>query len=223
MGISVMGSSGAGKSYFINTILKANKMRVGTSLTSCTKELDFGHIENIEGYSSLKDHRIVLIDTPGFDDTHTASLRKIVTWLKKSYQNKEKLGGIVYLHDISQNRLNNTARQYIRIFQDMCGNDALKYVVFTTTCTKRTRDSEIADHLRELKAIHWKSLIEKGASVHRFDQGFESAWAIIDSILSTIEKLGQNGTILQIQKDMHEGKTTYDAFAGKYAVFQKPR
>jgi len=86
--ILVMGVAGAGKSYFINTVLKTEKMMVGNDLDTCTKDLDFGYIEEIEGHPSLKGHRIVLIDTPGFDDPYkddSETLEKIVTWLKKSY------------------------------------------------------------------------------------------------------------------------------------------
>jgi len=62
-------------------------MVVGRSLASCTIELDFGYIETIEGHPLLQDYRIVLIDTPGFDDTYKsdfAILEKIANWLKDS-------------------------------------------------------------------------------------------------------------------------------------------
>jgi len=62
-------------------------MKVGRTLESCTTELDFGYIETIEGYPLLKDYRIVLIDTPGFNDTPKDStiLKKVATWLENSY------------------------------------------------------------------------------------------------------------------------------------------
>jgi len=63
-------------------------MGVGRSLASHTSELGFGRIETIEGHPLLQEYRIVLIDTPGFDDTHKtdfAILTKIATWLKDSY------------------------------------------------------------------------------------------------------------------------------------------
>ena len=63
-------------------------MLVGRRLESCTTELGFGYIETIERQPLLKEYRIVLIDTPGFDDTHKtdfAILTKIATWLENSY------------------------------------------------------------------------------------------------------------------------------------------
>ena len=62
-------------------------MVVGRGLASCTTELAFGYIETIEGHPLLKEYRIVLIDTPGFDDTYKtdfAILEKIANWLKDS-------------------------------------------------------------------------------------------------------------------------------------------
>ena len=62
-------------------------MVVGPGLASCTTELELGYIESIEGHPLLKDYRIVLIDTPGFDDTYKtdfAILEKIANWLKDS-------------------------------------------------------------------------------------------------------------------------------------------
>ena len=63
-------------------------MAVGRSLASHTSELGFGYIETIKGHPLLRDYRLVLIDTPGFDDTlktDVAILTKIATWLKDSY------------------------------------------------------------------------------------------------------------------------------------------
>jgi GTPase Era involved in 16S rRNA processing len=62
-------------------------MRVGGDLTACTTELDVGYLETIEGYPSLN-HQIVLVDTPGFNDSYiedAQTLEKIATRLKQSY------------------------------------------------------------------------------------------------------------------------------------------
>jgi len=64
-------------------------MKVGSDLRSCTTEIDIGYLETIEGYPSLvKDYRIVLVDTPGFNDSELEDfqiLEKIAAWLRQSY------------------------------------------------------------------------------------------------------------------------------------------
>ena len=91
-------------------------MRSGSSLASCTKQ-----IEAVRAFEHPKyANRLVLVDTPGFVDTH----RSISDWLKKTYFSLSsflflccilfiiyrykkgiKLAGIVYLHKITDNRM----------------------------------------------------------------------------------------------------------------------
>jgi hypothetical protein len=55
--------------------------RVGCSLKSCTQKIEPSII------TPPNDRRIVLVDTPGFDDTFiddTEILRRIAIWLAKS-------------------------------------------------------------------------------------------------------------------------------------------
>jgi len=70
----------------------------------------------------------------------------------------------------------------LNLFQAFCGDDALKNVVLATTkWSRKTEHSE--GHQQQLESKHWKSLIDKGAKVCRFDQSEESAWAVINTIL----------------------------------------
>jgi len=60
-------------------------MVVSGGLKSCTTEPD---VATIDQYSPPDNYRLNLIDTPGFDDTietDFAILKKISTWLEKSY------------------------------------------------------------------------------------------------------------------------------------------
>jgi len=87
----------------------------------------------------------------------------------------------------------------------MCGDGAFGSVIFATT--KWDRKNQYAEkHQRQLETEYWKSLIKKGAQVHRVDRGHESAWAIIDTIISTVE--------------VHGGMTTSERAAGKYIASQ---
>ncbi|KAG6852993.1 hypothetical protein H0H87_009008, partial [Tephrocybe sp. NHM501043] len=82
-------------------------------------------------------HRIVLIDTPGFNnasmDDETV-LGLLTHWQSQFYaKTSTRLAGIIYLHDITQKRLPRPG-QYDKVFKLLCGTDnwALKVVLATT-------------------------------------------------------------------------------------------
>jgi len=208
--IPVMGATGAGKSFFINTVLKQQIMVVGRDLQSCTSELGFGYVETIAGYPELRGYRIVLVDTPGFDDTHEvdfAILERIATWLKESYKKGAKLGGVIYLQDISAPRFTGTAKRNLQMFRSMCGDDVLDHVVLGTT--KWALNVPDSEHRHgQLESEYWKPLIESGANVRRFDNTYKSAWSFVDTIISSRMKNNLNQTVLLIQKELVDKKLT---------------
>jgi len=73
---------------FIN-YLKGEKdyVKVGYELTSCTAHLTSVKLEPSKHLKNLKGHRVVVVDTPGFDDTDVGDveiLRRIAKWLEDS-------------------------------------------------------------------------------------------------------------------------------------------
>ncbi|KAF5322728.1 hypothetical protein D9619_000410 [Psilocybe cf. subviscida] len=117
--ILILGETGVGKSTFINAAEPIGKMAVvGHSLESCTTEPEGYLIEDNK-------RRVVLVDTPGFDDSNIERedddiLRVIITWLQDALRRDEnaKLAGIIYLHDITNvgrraPRLVDASRLYI--------------------------------------------------------------------------------------------------------------
>jgi hypothetical protein len=62
-------------------------MQVGHDLKSCTNTLQHTYISDIPNRPTLKGRRIVIVDTPGFDNTCTEDkeiLRRIAVWLASS-------------------------------------------------------------------------------------------------------------------------------------------
>jgi hypothetical protein len=62
-------------------------MQVGNSLASCTSKLDYVVIDPIPNHAPFNSGRIVVVDTPGFDDTFeddSEILRRIAVWLASS-------------------------------------------------------------------------------------------------------------------------------------------
>ena len=84
-----MGAAGAGKSFvrrfglkldtlslidflrlqFINAVLNNSDMIVGNGLKACTKDIRFGDATMVKEIPHLGEHRLVLVDTPGFEDS----------------------------------------------------------------------------------------------------------------------------------------------------------
>jgi hypothetical protein len=72
---------------FINVLLGEPRMNVGHALKSCTSSLQHEFIPYAGDRPHLKGCRIVIVDTPGFDDTYTDDkeiLRRIAVWLASS-------------------------------------------------------------------------------------------------------------------------------------------
>ena len=56
-------------------------MRVGHDISSCTSTLQYAIVDDYKG------HRVIIVDTPGFDDTYEDDveiLRRIAVWLASS-------------------------------------------------------------------------------------------------------------------------------------------
>ncbi|KAK1757205.1 P-loop containing nucleoside triphosphate hydrolase protein [Echria macrotheca] len=204
--IAVMGVTGVGKSTFISHFSKTAV--VGNDLSSCTTTISI-HTACIEGQN------VYLIDTPGFDDTtrtDTDILKEIATWLKKSYDSKIQLTGIVYLHRILDNRVGGSGTSTIEMFKELCGESGLSSVVLATTMWDTVPLDKAEEREEELKTTpeFWGGLIEHGCRVFRQNDGSVSAARIIRHIVSRGKP-----TTLQIQEEIASGLALNETKAGK--------
>ncbi|RXW17097.1 hypothetical protein EST38_g8749 [Candolleomyces aberdarensis] len=210
-----MGATGAGKSSFINSLLHYLKLDksvvVGEELVSCTSQLESIIIEGqTNHWKRIKGHRIVVVDTPGFDDTYVGDfviLQRIARWLEESYRKRMVLGGVIYLHDISQDRFSGTARRNLEMFNHLCGDSALDKVVLVTSKWGRAFGRNFEKREGELTTNHWKTMLEGHARVERLVAGEEdaSAWGVVRSILDRVETRAiqqSRSEALQIQKEL---------------------
>lgn len=117
------------------------------------------------------------------------------------------LGGVIYLHDISQDRFSGTAKKNLQMFSYLCGDAALDKVVLVTSKWGRLPVENGIEYGRrreeELRGIHWKSMIEKGSKVRSFRDSRQSAWDVVDLFLERASKQKQiKEKALQIQTEL---------------------
>jgi GTP-binding protein EngB required for normal cell division len=157
--IPIMGPTGVGKSTFINTASGENVALVGDELESCTSTIQPFIIPN-------NNRRIILVDTPGFDDTYvddTEILRRIAVWLALSYNQNMKVAGIIYLHEISQTRMLGTSRKNFLMFNKLTGEEAAKDIVLATTKWSHITVEVGQKREQQLRNTHWKTMVDQGS------------------------------------------------------------
>ncbi|KAL8653076.1 MAG: hypothetical protein Q9226_003996 [Calogaya cf. arnoldii] len=206
--IAIMGPTGTGKSTFISK-LAAREMKIGHNLSSCTEEVE-------EVPCKVGDQYVILVDTPGFNDTNrsdTEILTAMADWMKSSYQDDMRLSGIIYLHAISDTRMTQSSLQNLRLFRKLCGDHNLKNVVLATTKWSVT---PLEDALRREKDLtsetgFWRTMMAAGSVVRRFENSAESAMALVEEILDIGQKI-----VPTIQKEVVEGTKLADTQAGAF-------
>lgn len=73
---------------------------------------------------------MTVVDTLGFDDTYRSDaevLQEMTGFLATQYALKMPLKGVIYLHQIHKSEIKGSARQYLEIFQSLCGGQALRW------------------------------------------------------------------------------------------------
>lgn len=115
---------------------------------------------------------VYLVDTPGFDDTNRSDnevLSEIAAWLTTSYNNQIRLSGIIYLHRISDIRMQGSAKKNLFMFKKLCGQKALKNVILATTMWDRISEAEGEARENELTTTpdFWGWMVSQGSKVYR--------------------------------------------------------
>ncbi|KAF9035566.1 P-loop containing nucleoside triphosphate hydrolase protein [Panaeolus papilionaceus] len=211
--IAFLGSSGSGKSHLIDTLTGQTnhpQQRSGAQLESKTQWVQATRLvrritSSVPG-SVPSEQRIVLVDTPGFDESHHSDmqiLRLIAAWLKKTYEGNIKLKGIVYTHRITDNRMSGLPHRNLRMFKDLCGDNAASRVVFATTMWNRltvTEEQTAKKREKELMDMFWRPMMNLNSRTARFLNSQASAWQMIEHLI-----LCKNGQEVQIQTEMVDG------------------
>ncbi|KAF8243439.1 P-loop containing nucleoside triphosphate hydrolase protein, partial [Wilcoxina mikolae CBS 423.85] len=174
--ILVLGETGSGKSSFINTI-SPNSVEVGHDLTAYTQVPESVEVD-------IDDRVALLVDTPGFNDTHrsdTQILWEIARTLISQMELGAKLRGVLYLYDISAARMTGSSLRQLSLIEKICGPEAFDNVFLVTT--KWASGSGTLDRFQaaypiregDLRRQFWNPMIKKGAKMVRFNGTVGSA------------------------------------------------
>ncbi|KDR82126.1 hypothetical protein GALMADRAFT_90708 [Galerina marginata CBS 339.88] len=197
--IALMGPTGSGKSNIIDKLTGAigDGELAGRGLKSYTTK---PNALRINGHHIYGD-QIVLLDTPGFDDTTRTDiqiLEMISEWLVNAYKEKVTLAGIVYLHRITDNRMSGAPHRNLRLFGKLCGEKAAANVVLVTTMWDKVKGDVGKMREDDLTEHYWNKMIENHARSDRFYNTSDSAWAIIESVI--VRRI--EGVPLLLQEEM---------------------
>ena len=156
--------------------------------------------------------RVLLIDTPGFDDTSRSDseiLAEISKMLAAQYELGVSLKGVIYLHRITDLRFQGSSMKTLQIFTKICGVDALKNVVLATNRWDEVVEAVGADREQQLRTNFWAYMLSKGSIMTRFYGDRPSAVGMVSQLL------GRSSIVLDIQRELvDEGKTLNQTTAG---------
>lgn len=156
----------------------------------------------------------MLVDTPGFDDTYLSDrdvLQKISEWLASSYRAGTKLSAIIYLHRISDPRIQGSALRNFTVFKKLCGEDCFRSIFLCTTFWDMFKDNphiaEARETELETKEEFWRDMISRGSTVCRVPDDKESARQLLCAMVH-----GKSMT-LKIQKELVDEEKERDETA----------
>ncbi|KAK2466551.1 hypothetical protein APHAL10511_001413 [Amanita phalloides] len=207
--IAVLGSTGTGKSSFIRLLTGDTSVNVGNGLESETS-----HIQVVPFRDPESSRKVIIVDTPGFDDsregvTDTDVLKRIAEFLLEEYDKGRKLNGLIYLNRISDPKFGGQSRRNLTMFRNLCGTEAYENVVVLTTFWDKVSGAEGEEREEELRTKFFKHLAEGGARFMRHIRTLESARQVLRHISTLVP------THVQIQEEIRlQGKALEDTAAG---------
>ncbi|KAJ9136693.1 hypothetical protein NKR23_g9612 [Pleurostoma richardsiae] len=210
--IAVIGVTGAGKSTFINRATGRSDLKVSDGPSSCTEDIDLSSLD-VDG------KRVVLVDTPGFDDSERTDadiLTLMAKWLKTTYDKDTLLSGVILLQQINEIKFKKSESNRTRLFEKICGEDAFNHVIIATTmwdavraetldeCERRQQERISTPHI-------WGEMHRLGAEVVKHDNTQRSALDIIRKLVN------KSRVVLALQDDLSKnGGVVANSAAGLF-------
>ncbi|KAF5367613.1 hypothetical protein D9757_010650 [Collybiopsis confluens] len=183
--IVVMGCTGTGKSSLVRLLTGDSSVKVSDSLESETRA-----VKVVRFIDRTSRRNITIVDTPGFDDsrtdiTDTIVLKEITAFMLNQYDNNRKVDGLVYLHRITDTRFGGQSNINLRMFQNLCGQDAYKNVVVLTTFWDQLNGTRLGEKREsELRTKIFSEPVQGGAIFMRHNRTMDSARKVLRHVLT---------------------------------------
>ncbi|TEB21442.1 hypothetical protein FA13DRAFT_1799812 [Coprinellus micaceus] len=178
---------------FINVAAGKPIAAVSGALTANENELAVRHftLKNPRPHSPNSPDKLILVDTPGFDNYYRQAndatiLQRIIEWLTTRCSRDAQLGGIIYFHDITQDR---GAMEYNQTWLAayLTDPEPVRHLLLATVKWDRVSAPPHTVNYEEredrLSRTVWRGMLDRGARVARFANTQDSAWAVISQLL----------------------------------------
>lgn len=167
--------------------------------------------------TEVDEYMVELIDTPGFDDTYRddAEILSIIGEYLRDIGEAVFLRGVIYLHRITENRMQGSGMRSLGYLKTLCGPDNYNNIAIATTMWDTllhrehgdTREKQLRDN-----GEYWGELILAGASVHRHEKTRESAREIVGHLVR------KKPIVLQFQRELARTGSIAATSAGQILV-----
>jgi hypothetical protein len=165
---------------------------------------------------------ILVIDTPGFDDS-VRSDSDIIFEISATLSAQAALGvrllGIIYMHDITVPRMRGSSKRELEMLRLIAGKKNYKHILLVTTkWGDPTRVREFENRQFELQDNYWSDLIDGGAGVHRFEGSNGSARSIVAQLNFGVDVVLDLQKQLLARPDVEFRETAVGKFAERVAL-----